>query len=710
MKTRNTIISNIVVALMFLFGAGAAHALDVILDDNDFVVEIRDLEVVHQNETTHFYDVKFEAGSAYDVYGDDLVFDFGVEEENAALAIIASWIAINGEAPVPMRAGADGADQFFAGTLFNEGVVETFGAEYYLFPPGQNSVPNTWDECDRDEQTLGQRECIQGVLVIPPSQAVTWALFTPAGTADTPELSLMPTELVPATLLGEDAGDQQFTVTNWGSGTLDYTITDDQTWLSVSPSSGTSDGEMDTITVRYTTAGLELGVHNATITVSDPDASNHPQTVEVMLFVTEEPAIGLSATVLMPETVLGNDALSDTFTVTNVGGLFLIFDVSVDAPWLSVDPEDGISVVTPDTITVSYATSSLAEGVHEATITVSDPGAVNNPQAIAVVLTITGAGSFGTTEVRQTSKVDTIPGIIFGVGQPYEKPAFPFVLPQSSISGSSLFHADGWFSFSSPQTDTTYSYGDWTFELLSTCAADGDPCLVQTDNGTPWALRNVDFVARTARMVFTDTGAQAFSDLAGATSPVQVFASSQRAKGDFGGLAAADAFCTNAAASLGGDWTAWLSDSNTNAIDRIPAGEYRLLDGTLIANSLTELTSGTLLAPIDLDENSASFSGNPWTGTQPDGIGTGDNCDDWTDAADGVNGTQGQFPSTTTTWTQLGSTAPCAYQRSFYCFSAPAFHAEETFADVSFIPEPSTTLLQGTALFALIVLAMRRRN
>ena len=64
---------------------------------------------------------------------------------------------------------------------------------------------------------------------------------------------------------------------------------------------------------------------------------------------------------------------------------------------------------------------------------------------------------------------------------------------------------------------TTYTYGDWTFEIRSTCAANNDPCLVTTDNGAeaPWALRDVDHSAGTARMVFTDTGAQAFNDLNG---------------------------------------------------------------------------------------------------------------------------------------------------------------------------------------------------
>ena len=40
----------------------------MILDGSGFVVEIHDLTVIHQDETPHLYDVRFEVGSAYDVY------------------------------------------------------------------------------------------------------------------------------------------------------------------------------------------------------------------------------------------------------------------------------------------------------------------------------------------------------------------------------------------------------------------------------------------------------------------------------------------------------------------------------------------------------------------------------------------------------------------------------------------------------------------
>ena len=109
--------------------------------------------------------------------------------------------------------------------------------------------------------------------------------------------------------------------------------------------------------------------------------------------------------------------------------------------------------------------------------------------------------------------VNTIPDLTFDPAGTYTKPGFDLFLPKSGITGNSLSHNGGSHTFTTLQS--TVTYGNWTFEIRSTCAANGDPCLVQTNSGAPWALRNVDPAAGTAVMVFTASGAQEFNDLAG---------------------------------------------------------------------------------------------------------------------------------------------------------------------------------------------------
>jgi formylglycine-generating enzyme required for sulfatase activity len=102
-----------------------------------------------------------------------------------------------------------------------------------------------------------------------------------------PTIELNPTIREPWCTEGADAPSESFEVRNSGNGTLSYTITDDAGWLSCSPSSGSPTGEHDTITVTYATSGLAVGTHTATITVTDPAATNSPQTVAVTLRVAE---------------------------------------------------------------------------------------------------------------------------------------------------------------------------------------------------------------------------------------------------------------------------------------------------------------------------------------------------------------------------------------------------------------------------------------
>ncbi len=113
------------------------------------------------------------------------------------------------------------------------------------------------------------------------SDAVKWQMVT----EDPPTITRSPATLTPSCLQGSNATSQTFTVQNTGGSTLNYTITDDQSWLSVTPASGSSTGEVDTLTVDYATSGLSAGTYNATITISDANATNNPQTIAVTLTV-----------------------------------------------------------------------------------------------------------------------------------------------------------------------------------------------------------------------------------------------------------------------------------------------------------------------------------------------------------------------------------------------------------------------------------------
>lgn len=74
----------------------------------------------------------------------------------------------------------------------------------------------------------------------------------------------------------EDEGTYSSTFEIWNSGdeTLDYTLSESCSWItSISPSSGTSNGEFDTITVTIDTTGLSEGTYSSDITITSNGGS-----------------------------------------------------------------------------------------------------------------------------------------------------------------------------------------------------------------------------------------------------------------------------------------------------------------------------------------------------------------------------------------------------------------------------------------------------
>jgi hypothetical protein len=164
---------------------------------------------------------------------------------------------------------------------------------------------------------------------------------------------------------------------------------------------------------------------------------------------------------------------------------------------------------------------------------------------------------------------------------------------------------------------------------------------------------------------------------------VQVFVTSQGTDGNLGGQAGADSFCTNAAVSAGhsGTWTAWVgpgSGSGQEAKDRILDAQYVLTNSIVVADSLAELTSGTLQNPINVDEFLLPAGGvNVWTGVDADGnssSGPG-TCQVWSSGDSGFQGRIGLSNATGESWTDSSGGDPnmggndCDTLNRLYCFA-----------------------------------------
>ncbi len=208
-----------------------------------------------------------------------------------------------------------------------------------------------------------------------------------------PEIEVSPTNLsYSAQEGGSNPSSQSIVVRNSGQQTLNYTISDDADWLDVKPKSGSSQGAANSHTVSADIAGLSTGTYRASITITDSNASNSPQTVEVSLKITTQtpPEIWVNKSTLSfsaPEG--GANPSAQSIKIRNNGQQTLNYTISDDANWLDVDPKSGSSQGETYTHIVSVNTSGLSSRTYTGTITISDANASNSPQTISVSLTIT---------------------------------------------------------------------------------------------------------------------------------------------------------------------------------------------------------------------------------------------------------------------------------------------------------------------------------
>jgi hypothetical protein len=159
--------------------------------------------------------------------------------------------------------------------------------------------------------------------------------------------------------------------------------------------------------------------------------------------------------------------------------------------------------------------------------------------------------------------------------------------------------------------------------------------------------------------------------------------------GQIGGLGGADELCADLADAAGfGDhgWKAWLSSSEEDAIERIPASARGWVrpDGLPAFDTLEEAVAGQLFYPLLVSENRELIDGaEVWTGTGTDGAvypgGDDFTCSDWT--SDSGEGQTGRAHSTSQLWATFIPLA-CEFPKGFYCLGTdrdePVSVTEET--------------------------------
>jgi hypothetical protein len=158
-----------------------------------------------------------------------------------------------------------------------------------------------------------------------------------------------------------------------------------------------------TLSLSASAAGLDIGTYSATVTITSPDASNSPRTLQVTLIVTAPPRIAVSrADASFAATVGGANPVAQTLQVSNAGGgslsgLSTTVEYASGGGWLSATLNQSTA---PATLTLAATTASLTAGTYTATVRVASVAAANSPVSIAVTFTVSSGALI---EVAPTS-------------------------------------------------------------------------------------------------------------------------------------------------------------------------------------------------------------------------------------------------------------------------------------------------------------------
>jgi len=140
-----------------------------------------------------------------------------------------------------------------------------------------------------------------------------------------PEISASPVPLTFTTSEGADPPDQTLEVCNIGTGTLNWSLTDNAGWLSENPTSGSlGAGECEDVTVSVDTTGMAAGDYSATITVTGSPTVSVPVNLYIVSAMPEIPvkpaSVSASLLDISPQQVKPGQAVTISINVANTGG------------------------------------------------------------------------------------------------------------------------------------------------------------------------------------------------------------------------------------------------------------------------------------------------------------------------------------------------------------------------------------------------------
>lgn len=155
---------------------------------------------------------------------------------------------------------------------------------------------------------------------------------------------------------GNDATMLTFDIFNNGNAVLTWQLSEDASWLSCNPTSGTTQaGEKSSIVVNVDRKGLERGNYSQTIAVTSNGGSD---IVNVFMSIQ-----GLMISLSPDELDFGSTTTSMELNITNNGSGNISYTLTPSNNWIKLSRTTGTFTKT-ENITISVDRTSLSEGDH----------------------------------------------------------------------------------------------------------------------------------------------------------------------------------------------------------------------------------------------------------------------------------------------------------------------------------------------------------
>jgi hypothetical protein len=167
-----------------------------------------------------------------------------------------------------------------------------------------------------------------------------------------------------------------FTISNAGTGDLNWSISAGEDWIEFDPTSGSAPSSVD---IAVSPVGLDKGIYYSTVTISSLDAVNSPQILVLKLEVRG----GRPYLELIPDTIhstayhLAGMNAPETLIVRNLGDEPSTWTASSSAPWVTLLPMVGVDSAV---IEVTADAVNFETGTYYSDLTIADINAYNNPQ------------------------------------------------------------------------------------------------------------------------------------------------------------------------------------------------------------------------------------------------------------------------------------------------------------------------------------------